>query len=251
MTMTDAAAIASGPLYVYGIAPAGVRVPRAPGVGGAPVRLLAESALCAAVSRAPERIRARRRDLLAHQTVLGELLAQGSVLPMRFAVVSPDQDTLRSQLRTDTGRLTAQLDTVRDCVEMNVKGVPVPDCFTDLVRRDEKLRRLAQRTRRRPDYEANVRLGEALAKAVRREARGAARAVLAGLAPLAVRVVEGPVDDERALSASFLLRTRDEARFRQALAAQARDLGDRLALSVTGPLPCYSFVQAPPVAAGR
>jgi hypothetical protein len=64
-------------------------------------------------------------------------------------------------------------------------------------------------------------------------------------------VVEGPVDDERALSASFLLRTRDEARFRQALAAQARDLGDRLALSVTGPLPCYSFVQAPPVAAGR
>ncbi|MEV6839727.1 GvpL/GvpF family gas vesicle protein [Streptomyces sp. NPDC051133] len=248
--MTDTAT-ALGPLYVYGITPAGIRPPRACGVGGAPVRLLAGSGLCAAVSPAPGQIRARRRDLLAHQNVLGELLAEGAVLPMRFAVLSPDQDTLLSQLRTDGPRLAAQLEVVRGCVEMNVKGTPVPDCFTDLVRRDEKLRVLAQRTRRRPDYEANVRLGEALAKAVRREARRAADEVLAGLTPLAVRVVEGPVDDERALSASFLLRADDEDLFRRTLAGQARDLGGRLALSVTGPLPCYSFVETRPATAGR
>ncbi|MEU4039852.1 GvpL/GvpF family gas vesicle protein [Streptomyces collinus] len=240
-----------GPLYVYGITPAESRPPRARGVGGAPVRLLAESGLCAAVSSAPEQIRARRRDLLAHQNVLGELLAQGAVLPMRFAVVSPDETTLLSQLRADGPRLAAQLEAVRDRVEMNVKGTLVPDCFTDLVRRDEKLRVLAQRTRRRPDYEANVRLGEALAKAVRREARRAAHEVLAGLTPLAVRVAEGPVDDEQVLSASFLLRAGDEELFRQTLAAQARGLGDRLTLSVTGPLPCYSFVDTRPATAGR
>ncbi|MGW4561924.1 GvpL/GvpF family gas vesicle protein [Streptomyces sp. NPDC004561] len=240
-----------GPLYVYGITPADFRPPRACGVGGAAVRLLAESGLCAAVSPAPEQIRARRRDLLAHQSVLGELLAQGPVLPMRFAVVSPDQDTLLTQLRTDSHGLAQQLEVVRGCVEMNVKGTLVPDCFSDLVRRDEKLRVLAQRTRRRPDYEANVRLGEALAKAVRHEARRATHEVLAGLTPLAVRVVEGPVDDEQVLSTSFLLRAEDEELFRQTLAAQARDLGDRLALSVTGPLPCYSFVETRPATAGR
>ncbi|MEU6812512.1 GvpL/GvpF family gas vesicle protein [Streptomyces sp. NPDC046831] len=252
MTVTATATTPPQTLYVYGIAPAGVRPPRTPGVGGAPVRLLTESGLSAAVSDAPERLRARRRDLTAHQAVLDELAAQGPVLPMRFAVVSPDPAGLREQLRADGRRLAAQLDTVRGCVEMNVKGTTVPGCFADLVRRDDKLLVLARRTRRRPDYEANVRLGEALARGVRREAQRAAQAVLARLTPLAVRVVQGPLDDERVLSASFLVRAPDEDRFRQAVADQARALGDRLALSLTGPLPCYSFVETRPVArAGR
>ncbi|KUN89463.1 gas vesicle protein [Streptomyces bungoensis] len=250
MTVTGTATTVDT-LYVYGIAPAGVRPPDTPGVGGAPVRLLTAPELCAAVSGAPERVRARRRDLAAHQAVLDELLAQGPVLPMRFGVLSTDPAALRTQLRADRDDLTAQLDSVRDCLEMNVKGTAVPGHFADLVRRDEKLRVLARRTRQRPDYEANVRLGEALARGVRREARRAAGEVLARLTPLAVRVAGGPLDEERVLSASFLLRCGDEQRFREEVAALAGRLGDRLALSVTGPLPCYSFVAARPAGTGR
>ncbi|WP_298554122.1 GvpL/GvpF family gas vesicle protein [Streptomyces luteogriseus] len=255
MTVTATAALTTagtlGTLYVYGIAPAGVRPPRSPGVAGAAVRLLTEDGLCAAVSNAPESVTARRRDLMAHQAVLGELAEQGPVLPMRFAVLTPDAEALRGQLRTDRAHLAAQLDGVRGCVEMNVKGTVVPGCFADLVRRDDTLRTLARRTRKSPGYEANVRLGEALAKGVAREARGAAREVLARLVPLAVRTAQGPVDDEQVLSTSFLVRSADEQRFRQAVAAQAREAGDRLTLSVTGPLPCYSFVDAPSAPAGR
>ncbi|TQJ91617.1 GvpL/GvpF family gas vesicle protein [Streptomyces sp. SLBN-31] len=252
MTVTATAAPATADtLYVYGIAPAGVEPPRAPGVGGAVVRLLTEAGLCAAVSDAPAHVRARRRDLMAHQSVLGELGAQGPVLPMRFAVLTPDAVTLRHQLRSDRAHLTAQLDGVRGCVEMNVKGAVVPGYFADLVRRDETLRALARRTRNRPGYEANVRLGEALAKGVAREARRAARDVLACLTPLAVRTAQGAVDDEQVLSTSFLVRSADEQRFRQAVDEQARGVGDRLALSMTGPLPCYSFVDAPSAPAGR
>ncbi|MFJ6070576.1 GvpL/GvpF family gas vesicle protein [Streptomyces sp. NPDC093065] len=239
-------------LYVYGIAPAGIRTPRSHGVDGATVRLLTESGLCAAVSAAPPRLRPRRRDLLAHQAVLDELAAQGPVLPMRFAVLSPRTDTLLAQLRSDADHLTRQLEDVRGCVELNVKGTVVPGHFADLVRRDDKLRNLALRTRRRPDYEANVRLGEAIALGVRREARRAAREVVDRLAPLAVRTVQGTTDDEQVLSASFLLREGDEPRFRQAVAERSRACGDRLALSVTGPLPCYSFVDPRPATpAGR
>jgi hypothetical protein len=188
---------------------------------------------------------------MAHQAVLGELAGQGPVLPMRFAVLTPDAEALRDQLRTGAVHLAAQLDGVRGCVEMNVKGAVVPGYFADLVHRDDTQRELARRTRRHPGYEANVRLGEALAKSVAREARGAAREVLARLAPLAVRTAPGPVDDEQVLSTSFLVRRADEERFRQAVAAQAHDFGDKLALSVTGPLPCYSFVDASSAPAGR
>ncbi|MFJ4535277.1 GvpL/GvpF family gas vesicle protein [Streptomyces tibetensis] len=255
MTVTATAALTTagtlGTLYVYGIAPAGVRPPRAPGVDGAAVRVLTEAGLCAAVSDAPASVRARRRDLMAHQSVLGELASQGPVLPMRFAVLAPDAAALCAQLRSDRAHLTTQLDGVRGCVEMNVKGAVVPGYFADLVRRDEALRALARRTRHRPGYEANVRLGEALAKGVAREARDAARTVLARLTPIAVRTAQGPVDDEQVLSTSFLVRSADEQRFRQAVTAQARDVGDRLTLSVTGPLPCYSFVDAQSAPAGR
>ncbi|MFE0811203.1 GvpL/GvpF family gas vesicle protein [Streptomyces sp. NPDC058848] len=238
-------------LYVYGITPAGVRTPRSPGVDGAAVRLLTGSGLCAAVSPAPVRLRPRRRDLLAHQAVLDELAAQGPLLPMRFAVLSPRPDALLSQLRADAAHLTRQLDEVRGCVELNVKGTVVPGHFAELVRRDEGLRSLALRTRRRPDYEANVRLGEAIARSVRREARRAAREVLDRLTPLAVRSVPGRTDDEQVLSVSFLLRSADERRFRQEVDTLARGHGDRLALSLTGPLPCYSFVDPGPAQAGR
>lgn len=257
MTVTTATTTPAGTataldaLYVYGITPAGVRPPRAQGVNGAPVRLLTESGLCAAVSAAPVRLRPRRRDLMAHQAVLEELMTQGPVLPMRFAVLSPEADVLCSELRTDAAHWAKQLDGVRGCVEMNVKGAAVPGYFAELVRRDENLRTLARRTRRRPDYEANVRLGEALARGVGREARRAAQEVLTHLAPLAVRTVRGPVDDEQVLSTSFLVRSADEPRFREAVAARAREVGDRLALSVTGPLPCYSFVDPRPAPAGR
>lgn len=252
-TLAPPAVTGLGTLYVYGIAAAGVRAPRATGVAGSPVGLLTESGLCAAVSPAPERPRARRRDLLAHQAVLEELVAQGPVLPMRFAVLTPRPDTLRAQLRSDAARLKRQLDDIAGCVELNVKGTVVADCLAELVRRDEQLRTLALRARRRPGYDADVRLGEALAKAVRREARRAAREVLARLTPLAVRTADGPLDDGRVLSTSFLVRADDEPGFRREVAARARAHRDRLALGVTGPLPCYSFVEARPASrpAGR
>lgn len=245
MTATTTSVPAStpdGPLYVYGIAAGKTAVPRSPGVGGATVRLVTGKNLCAAVSDAPEGLRARRRDLTAHQAVLDELAAHGPVLPMRFAAVVSGVDELRRQLRDRREHFVEQLEALRGCVEMNVKADSMSSFFEQLVRTEPELRTLARRTRQRPDYEANVRLGEALSQAVRREARRAADDVLAELTSLARRTAQGTVDGTQVLSASFLVRNEDQTRFRDAVERGARRYGDRLTLRVTGPLPCYSFV---------
>ena len=96
--------------YVYGISasshpalPAGMA-----GVGDPPVtvRVLKEQGLAAVVSDAPEGLRPKRRDLLAHQNVLAEAGAAGCVLPMRFGSVAPDDDSVTGVLaengRSDT-----------------------------------------------------------------------------------------------------------------------------------------------------
>ncbi len=74
--------------YVYGIA-AGTHPGLPDGMEGigkpaCTVRILKQGDLAAIVSDAPEDLKPKRRDLLAHQNVLSEAGAAGSVLPMRF-----------------------------------------------------------------------------------------------------------------------------------------------------------------------
>ncbi|WP_193241842.1 GvpL/GvpF family gas vesicle protein [Streptomyces phaeolivaceus] len=52
----------------------------------------------ALVSEAPERLRPKRKDLLAHQNVLSEAGAGGPLLPMRFGSVAPDDASVTGVL---------------------------------------------------------------------------------------------------------------------------------------------------------
>jgi hypothetical protein len=94
--------------YVYGITAASH--PGLPeGMGGVgdpplPVRVLREGELAALVSDAPEGLRPKRRELLAHQNVLSEIGADGCVLPMRFGSVAPDDEAVTGVLAERAGR---------------------------------------------------------------------------------------------------------------------------------------------------
>ncbi|MGW0927963.1 GvpL/GvpF family gas vesicle protein [Streptomyces sp. NPDC002644] len=79
-----------------------------------------------------------------------------------------------------------------------------------------------------------ARTGRLCSSAVTRRARWAA---------------QGDIDVTVVLSGSFLVPEDAEQDFRRAVEGQARRHGTRIRLSVTGPLPCYSFVDAPTTAA--
>src|SRR5581483_5315535 len=76
------------------------------------------------VSPAPDELRGKRRDLLAHQRVLDALAEHGAVLPMRFGVVAPDEPSLLASLRAETDRYRALLHELAGQVELNLKAVP-------------------------------------------------------------------------------------------------------------------------------
>jgi hypothetical protein len=86
--------------------PAVWRVPAGPTVG--------------VVAAAPGWLRARPRDLLAHQLVLDCLWQGGPVLPARYGIVVADEDTLRAGLRRSALRHLAALAEVAGRVEMDV-----------------------------------------------------------------------------------------------------------------------------------
>ena len=113
--------------YVYGVIPADSRArPKGSGIGGKSLRLVASGELAAITSDVPEGpLEAGRDELMAHSQVLAESLdAARAVLPMRFGVVMPSDDSVRKEL-LDAFRpdLESQLDEMDGKIEMNLKGI--------------------------------------------------------------------------------------------------------------------------------
>ncbi|MFJ8821047.1 GvpL/GvpF family gas vesicle protein [Streptomyces sp. NPDC102467] len=232
-------------LYVYAIVRAGTPLPEeAVGVGSPPAELRTVGAgpVTAVVSAAPAKLRARRRDLMAHQNLLTGLAEAGPVLPMRFGAVAPDEGTLQAQLAAAQAHHLATLERLAGQVEINVKAMPARDALAALVTGEATIRRLRDEARRRPGYEANVRLGQAVAAALSRRATEAGQQALRGLASMARATATGPDVQGCALNVSFLVARADTDRFRATAEQFAAAHQEHVDLHVAGPLPCYSFV---------
>jgi hypothetical protein len=235
-------------LYVYGVIRAGTALPAdLRGIGRPPqrVRAVAAGRTAVVVSAAPDRLRATRRDLLAHQSAQLALCAAGPLLPTRFGVVAADRDRLREQLAAGADDYLAALDRVDGRVEMNVKVAPVESGLDSVMREDPQVRRAREHSRRSPGMEADLRLGEAVVTGLRRRAEAVGAAVLAALSVMASDVRQGPELAEYVLNGSFLVAAEEAERFRAAAQDVARGHAGQAAVTVTGPLPCYSFA-APP-----
>ncbi|MFD9220553.1 GvpL/GvpF family gas vesicle protein [Streptomyces sp. NPDC060064] len=242
-------------VYVYAIIRTGKPLPTdASGVGSPPasLRVVRQGPVTAVVSDAPPQLRARRRDLLAHQDLLMRLADGGPVLPMRFGMVAPDEETVRKQLAVAETRHIAALEHVDGGVEVNIKALSAENGLAALVAEDRNIRRLREDVRRRPGYDATLRLGEAVAVALSRRAAEAGQRLVRELTPMARAAAAGPEVQGCALNVSFLVNRSDSDDFRKTAERFGDAHRERVELRIAGPLPCYSFVadDCPPVPAG-
>jgi hypothetical protein len=238
--------------YVYGITRAGQ--PSLPallrdveGVGEPPrsVRVLRQGELAAIVSDAPqEEVRPKRRDLLAHQRVLDAAGKEGVVLPIRFASVSPDDETVITVLAERADHLLERLRVLDGKAEYNVKANHNEEAVLHLVLADnDEIRSLAQANQQAGggSQEDRVRLGEMIAVAL--QAREAADADLLQreLGPTAEAFSAAPSSTGWLANLSFLLDRDSAAEFLDTVDRLRRQY-PHLELRVNGPLPPYSFV---------
>ncbi|MGW0557703.1 GvpL/GvpF family gas vesicle protein [Streptomyces sp. NPDC002926] len=235
--------------YVYGIARSShPSLPEtATGVGNPPrpVRALRQGKLLALVSDAPEDLKPKRRDLLAHQNVLREAGEEGTVLPLRFGGISPDDETLTAVLAEREDHYLDRLQALDGKAEYNVKATHDEDAVLHRVLADDPgLRAMAEagRIAEGGSQEQKVQLGERIAAAVQlREALDAdlVRATLEGPTE---EVSAGPQSTGWLTNLSFLVIRERGAEFLNAV-DELRLQQPHLALTVTGPLPPYSFVE--------
>lgn len=235
--------------YVYGIARSShPSLPEeAKGVGDPPrpVRILKQGKLAAFVSDAPEDLRPKRRDLLAHQNVLSEAGEKGTVLPLRFGGISPDDETLASVLAEREDHYLERLLALEGKAEYNVKASHDEEAVLHRVLADDpQLRAMAEagRTAGGGSHEQKIQLGERIATAVQLREAADADLVRARLEEAADEVSAGPQSTGWLTNLSFLVVRERGADFLNAV-DELRKQQPHLVLTVTGPLPPYSFVE--------
>ncbi|MDF3145628.1 MULTISPECIES: GvpL/GvpF family gas vesicle protein [unclassified Streptomyces] len=238
--------------YVYGITASSH--PDLPGdLGGVgdpprPVRVLKEGALAAVVSDAPEGLRPKRKELLAHSTVLAEAGAGGCVLPMRFGSVAPDDDTVTGVLAERVEHYKERLGALDGKVEYNVKATHAEEAVLHRVLAENpEIRAMTQANRQTGggSYEERLRLGEMVVAAVKAQEAEDATDVQHTLEPVADAVSVGPESTGWLANVSFLVDRGSAETFMTAV-EQLRKGHPHLDLRVNGPLPPYSFVEPGP-----
>ncbi|GGT06883.1 GvpL/GvpF family gas vesicle protein [Streptomyces chromofuscus] len=238
--------------YVYGIT-ASAHPALPDGMGGVgdparPVRILKEGDLAAIVSDAPEGLRPKRKDLLAHQNVLAEAGSAGCVLPMRFGSVAQDDTAVTGVLAERAEHYKERLTALDGRIEYNIKANHVEEAVLHHVMAESpEIRALAEanRTSGGGSYEDKIRLGEMVAAAVKAKEAGDAHALQQALEPVAEAVSVGPESTGWLANVSFLVDRGSAENFLAAVEQARKDL-PHLEVRVNGPLPPYSFVEPGP-----
>jgi len=235
--------------YVYGFAHAAhpLEVDGIHGVGATEpeLRVVRANGLAAIVSDAPEDLRAKRRDLETHEWVLERLCEAGTILPMRFGTVAPDDDAVAAELAGRSDRYSRLLTQLDGKAELNVKAVHrEADVLRDLLQQDRALREWNDRLRATGGgtHDARMEFGEEVAAALEDRRASDAAHVLDALRPYAAQLREGPPVDGCFVNASCLVADAARSEFDAAVEALRASLTHVADVNLYGPLPPYSFV---------
>lgn len=235
--------------YVYGIArtPAPSLPDDLTGVGDPPhpVRVIERDGLVALVSDAPDDLRPKRRELLAHQQVLAQASAERSVLPMRFGSLSEDDGTVGDVLVERAEHFSERLDALEGKAEYNVKASHDEEAVLHIVMAEQPELRAESEANRAAgggSYDQKLQLGEKVAHAVQAREGDDAALVRRALEPLAAELSTGPESGGWLANFSVLI-AREQAEELLAALEELQTAAPQLDLKVNGPLPPYSFVE--------
>lgn len=236
--------------YVYGITRADHprHLSGRTGVGEEPasLRVVRTDELAAVVSDAPEGLRPKRRDLEAHEGVLDALIAEGTVLPMRFGAMAAGDEDVERELTERADWYVRRLAELDGHHEVNLKAFHNEQAaLRESLAADPELRVAndALRAADGGDPAGQLEFGERVAAALETiRARDAAQ-VLAMVRPYASSVYQGPPVSGAFLNVSLLVRDDALEELTAQIDALAERVADLVELRLSDPLPPYSFVQ--------
>jgi hypothetical protein len=232
-------------VHVYGVVPAAAELPSdLAGRCGRPVRRVEDDLLAVLVSDVDEDARVGREDLLVHAHLLEAVAATATVIPTRFGVLVPDDQTVQDEfLGEQRERLLGLLRAFDGCVQVTVHAsYDEATALREVLRRDPDLAALRDSTDE-GDTSAQLRLGEAVGNALGALQEDAGNFVVDRLRHHALAT---SINEVRGLydvaSVALLVSRKDRERLDDAVRELDRELGGEMSLRYVGPQPPYAFL---------
>ncbi|MGW2272856.1 GvpL/GvpF family gas vesicle protein [Streptomyces yangpuensis] len=236
-------------LYVYSIAAKGHprHLDGLTGVGASPspLRSVTAGSLSAVVSDVSEEIRPKRRDLLVHQEVQEQLMADGPILPLQFGYIASDDSAVRQVLETNADGYLDALQRLEGCAEYNVRVAQDDEqpLLEQILRDFPEASDLNERIRAGDaDPQLPLALGELVAREVEARQESLSAGLVQALLPFARDHVAHPPTGNDFLNLSLLVPDEQKEDLVKAHANLSREIGGGIGLRFAGPLPPYSFV---------
>jgi hypothetical protein len=232
-------------LHVYGVIASGSKLPE--GITGRldrPVRRIEDEALAVLVGDVDDDAKVRRNDLLAHAHLLEAVAAETTVIPSRFGVMLPDEETVRNEFLVQRRtHLLGLLKAFDGCVQVTVHASYDEEAaLREVLRRDPGLAAMRDSIDL-ADTAAQLRLGEAIGSALASLREDAASTIVEALRPHAlaasINEVRGAYD---VASVALLVRREDRRRLDAAVADLDRQVAGQMSLRYVGPQPPYAFL---------
>lgn len=236
--------------YLYGLVLADHEIPAdSEGVQGGPIRTIGSGRIAAVVGDLdPEQPLGSPEDLLAHTTVLDEIVTTAPVLPVAFGTIIPgdspiDADLLEPReeefyraLQTVRGRtqytLRVRFDhdvALREILSENQEAAELRDAIAGTTEDETRPQR--------------IRLGEIIVRSLEHRRPAYQQSFLEQLEEVGDQVSEREVSSaEDIVEAAVLVRHDDADAFEEAVEVMAREHHDRMRFRLVGPQAPYDFV---------
>ena len=204
--------------------------------------------IAAVVSNAPiKKYRISRENSLTHEKAIEAVMAEHTVLPVRFATVTEDEEKVMKILEVEHERLRELLNRMKDKTELGVKAIFKEDViYKHILEKYEDIRGLKEKiTGLSPEktHHQRMEIGEMVEAALQQEKQIVEEDILNTLSPLAVEVkINDPYGELMIINGAFLVEKEKEAEFDN----QVQELGDKYSEKIkfkfVGMLPPFNFV---------
>jgi len=221
------------------------------GIGeqGDPVYTINHRRLAAVVSDSPMiEYDSSRRNMMAHNFVLEEVMEEFDLLPVRFNTIAPDARSVGERLLARRyEEFTQLLGQMEGRVELGLKAFwyegPV---FEEIVRENSRIRTLRDSLAGRSadeTYYERIQLGEAVEKALADKRWQDEEMILSRLRPHAHKTrTNKTISDRMVLNAALLVDRAKEPIVDVAVQELDKECGERLMFKYVGPVAPYNFV---------
>jgi len=204
--------------------------------------------IAAVVSNAPiKKYRISRENSLAHEKAIEAVMAERTVLPVRFATVTEDEEKIMKILEAEHDRFRELLNQMKDKTELGVKAIFKEDViYEHILKKYEDISGLKEKIAELPPektYHQRMEIGEMVEAALQQEKQIVEEDILNSLSSFAVDVkTNEPYGELMIINAAFLVEKEREADFDYQVQQLGEKYGEKVKFKFVGTLPPFNFV---------